>query len=538
MDAILLVLVVLNLLLGVGLLIAVLLRGRGAQGSGAAAELRQELQGQIGVVRQDLQAQRAELRQTMLETQQQSDARLRAGSEAQAAELVREREARASASRELNEVLGKSHSELKATLEQRFDVLRGENEAKLEQMRVAVDEKLQSTLKTALDENAKRIQVLTETNEVKQLELRRTLSEELEKLRQGNEAKLEKMRETVDEKLQGTLEKRLGESFSLVSERLEQVQKGLGEMQSLASDVGGLKRVLTNVKSRGGWGEVQLARQLEDVLTPDQYASNVATLPDSNERVEFAVKLPGAGEGEAPVWLPIDSKFPQEDYERLLAAQEAGDAAAIEAAGRDIERAVLTQAKSIAAKYVEPPHTTDFGIMYLPTEGLFAEVMRRPGFVTRLQNEHRIAVVGPTTLMSLLNSLQMGFRTLAIEKRSSEVWKVLSAAKTEFEKYGDVWDKVGKQLKTVQRTVEQAGTRTRVLQRKLSGVESLEPGESASTILGGALPEIDAPDFEASDFEGAELGAVELEGSELEAPELDGDEAEEFETEGVEVETK
>ncbi|MGD9607203.1 MAG: DNA recombination protein RmuC [Leucobacter sp.] len=502
MQTLLLVLVVVNLLLSAGLLIAVLMRGGGgaAQGGGSPAELRQELQGQIGLVRQDLQAQRGELGQT-----------LRAGSEAQAAELAREREARAAASRELNEVLGRSNAELKATLEQRFDVLRGENETKLEQMRVAVDEKLQATLKTSLDENAQRVQALTEANATKQDQLRRTLAEELEKMRQGNEAKLERMRETVDEKLQGTLEKRLGESFSLVSERLEQVQKGLGEMQTLASDVGGLKRVLTNVKSRGGWGEVQLARQLQDVLTPDQYAENVATLPDSNERVEFAVKLPGAGDGETPVWLPIDSKFPQEDYERLLAAQEAGDVAAIDAAGRDIERAVLAQAKLIAAKYVEPPHTTDFGIMYLPTEGLFAEVMRRPGFVTRLHNEHRVAVAGPTTLMSLLNSLQMGFRTLAIEKRSSEVWKVLSAAKTEFEKYGDVWDRVGKQLKTVQRTVEQAGTRTRALQRKLSGVESLEPGESADAILGGALPAIEIGDVETGDVEADGVGEVRME---------------------------
>lgn len=495
MEAILLVLVVLNLLLSAGVLVVVLLR-RAAQGGGSPAEIRQELQGQVGLVRQDMQAQRIELRQTVLESQQQTDERLRAASEAQAAELAREREARATAGRELSEALGKSQSELKATLEQRFDVLRGENEAKLEQVRATVDEKLQGTLKTSLDENAKRIQALTDANTAKQNELRQTLREELEKMREGNEAKLEKMRETVDEKLQGTLEKRLGESFSLVSERLEQVQKGLGEMQTLASDVGGLKRVLTNVKSRGGWGEVQLARQLEDVLTPEQYAENVATLPGSNERVEFAVKLPGAGAGagngagEAPVWLPIDSKFPQEDYERLLAAQEAGDPVAIEAAGRDIERAVLAQAKLIAAKYVEPPHTTDFGIMYLPTEGLFAEVMRRPGFVSRLHNEHRVAVAGPTTLMSLLNSLQMGFRTLAIEKRSSEVWKVLSAAKAEFQKYGQVWEKLGKQLQTAQNTVSEAGRRTRAVERKLRDVETLELGAGGDALLDEVFPEL------------------------------------------------
>jgi len=483
MQTLLIVLVALNLLLSVVVLVFVLLRGRGTQAGAAApvqADVRNELQSQIGLVRQDLQAQRAELGQS-----------LRAASESQSVELARERDARALASKELNEVLGKSMTDLRASLEQRFDVLRGENETKLEQMRVAVDEKLQGTLKTSLDENAKRIQALTDANSAKHLELQRTLTAELEKLRQGNEAKLEKMRETVDEKLQGTLEKRLGESFTLVSERLEQVQKGLGEMQTLASDVGGLKRVLTNVKSRGGWGEVQLARQLEDVLTPEQYAENVVTIPGSNERVEFAVKLPGAGNGENPVWLPIDSKFPQEDYERLLTAQESGDVAAIEAAGRDIERAVLAQAKNIAGKYVEPPHTTDFGIMYLPTEGLFAEIMRRPGFVSKLHNEHRIAVAGPTTLMSLLNSLQMGFRTLAIEKRSSEVWQVLSAAKTEFQKYGQVWEKLGKQLQTAQNTVSEAGRRTRAVERKLRDVETLDLTGTDPAALDEMLPELE-----------------------------------------------
>lgn len=493
MQTLLIVLVVLNLLLSIGLLIFALMQWRqsaassansnqaGANAAVGSAELRQELQGQVGILRQDLQSQRTELGET-----------LRATSEAQAAELGREREARATSNQQLNEVLGKSLTDLRTSVEQRFDVLRTENETKLEQMRVAVDEKLQGTLKTSLEENARRIQTLTETNATKQIELQRTLTTELEKLRQGNEAKLEKMRETVDEKLQGTLEKRLGESFALVSERLEQVQKGLGEMQTLASDVGGLKRVLTNVKSRGGWGEVQLARQLEDVLTPEQYAENVATVPGSNDRVEFAVRLPGR-DGDQPVWLPIDSKFPQEDYDRLLTAQESGEAAAIEAAGREIERAVLTQAKIIASKYVEPPHTTDFAIMYLPTEGLFAEVMRRPGFVARLQNEHRIAVVGPTTLTALLNSLQMGFRTLAIEQRSSEVWKVLSAAKTEFQKYGQVWEKLGKQLQTAQNTVSEAGRRTRAVERKLRDVETLELGGAAveDELFDDLMPELE-----------------------------------------------
>jgi len=448
MDVLLTVIVVVNLLLSLGVLILVL-RSRGSSGDGAAAQaraveavLRDELQRQSVEIRREQQEQRAELSQM-----------LRTSSESQSAELAREREARAVANKDLHEVLGTSLGEVRASVEQRLEVLRTENEARLEKVRA-------------------------------------TLGSELEKMRQGNEAKLEKMRETVDEKLQGTLEKRLGESFSLVSERLEQVQKGLGEMQTLASDVGGLKRVLTNVKSRGGWGEVQLARQLEDVLTPEQYAENVVTLPGSNERVEFAVKLPGADNGERPVWLPIDSKFPQEDYERLLVAQEAGDAAAIEAAGKEIERAVLAQAKAIAGKYVGPPHTTDFGIMYLPTEGLFAEVMRRPGFASRLQNEHRIAVVGPTTLMSLLNSLQMGFRTLAIEQRSSEVWQVLSAAKAEFQKYGQVWEKLGKQLQTAQNTVSEAGRRTRAVERRLRDVETLEIGGDQS-LLDAALPELE-----------------------------------------------
>lgn len=485
MDVILLALVGLNVAVTIAVLIVVWVRSRSSgAGTGAdavtATEMRQELHSQIALMRQDLQAQRAELRQIITETQQQTDHRLRTTSEVQAAELAREREARAAA-----------NQELKATLEGRFDVLRSENETKLEQVRVAVDEKLQTTLKTSLDENATRIQQLTEANAQKQIELRRTLSEELEKLRLGNEAKLEKMRETVDEKLQGTLEKRLGESFSLVSERLEQVQKGLGEMQTLASDVGGLKRVLTNVKNRGGWGEVQLARQLDDMLTREQYAENVAIRPDSSERVEFAVKLPGRSDDDQPVYLPIDSKFPQEDYERLLAAQETGEKPLIDAAARDVERAIITQAKLISEKYIAPPFSTDFAIMYLPTEGLFAEVVRQPGLTTRLQNEHRVLVTGPTTLMSLLNSLQMGFRTLAIEQRSSEVWKVLSAAKLEFQKYGQVWQKLEKQLQTAQNTVHDAGVRTRAVERKLRQVETLEVEDTEHALLDDVFPELE-----------------------------------------------
>lgn len=376
---------------------------------------------------------------------------------------------------ELNEALRRDREERQvahAGLVDQLTRLRQENDVKLEKVRESVDEKLRDTISVSLKANADRIEALTAANAAKHIELQTVLKEELEKLRQGNEAKLEKMRETVDEKLQGTLEKRLGESFTLVSSRLEEVQKGLGEMQTLASDVGGLKRVLTNVKNRGGWGEVQLARQLEDVLTADQYDENVAVKPGSAERVEFAVKLPGRDDAGQSVYLPIDSKVPQEDYERLLDAYEAGDKLLIDDAVKKLQRAILEQAKLIAKKYIEPPYTTEFAIMYLPTEGLFAEVQRMPGFTSRLSNEFHVAVAGPSTLVALLNSLQMGFRTLAIEKRSSEVWNVLAAAKTEFQKYGQVWDKLGKQLATAQNTVAEAGRRTRAVERKLKSVES------------------------------------------------------------------
>ncbi|UYQ77684.1 DNA recombination protein RmuC [Glutamicibacter sp. JL.03c] len=331
-----------------------------------------------------------------------------------------------------------------------------------------------------------KLRAMSESNADRHIQIQHLLQQEMEKLRTGNEAKLEKMRETVDEKLQGTLERRLGESFELVSKRLEMVQQGLGEMQSLAQDVGGLKRVLTNVKSRGSWGEVQLSRQLEDILTADQYEQNVVVVPGSREVVEFAVILPGREAGT--IYLPIDSKLPQEDYERLLDAQESGEKSAIDAAAKALDRAMIEQAKLISSKYIAPPYSTDFAIMYLPTEGLFAEVVRSPGLASKLQTEYRVLVTGPTTLMSLLNSLQMGFRTLAIEKRSSEVWKVLSAAKEEFRKYGDVWDKLGKQLSAAQNTVSAAGTRSRVLEKTLRDVQTLEVS-AQEDVLSGLLPE-------------------------------------------------
>jgi DNA recombination protein RmuC len=312
-------------------------------------------------------------------------------------------------------------------------------------------------------------------------EVRSTLEARLQSLQQGNEARLEQMRATVEEKLQSTLEARLGESFRIVSERLEQVHRGLGEMQTLATGVGDLKRVLTNVKTRGTFGEVQLAALLEQVLTPEQYATNVATRPGSSERVEFAIRLPGRDDG-APVWLPIDAKFPSEDYERLLAAHDAADAVAIETAGRALETRIRNEAKTLREKYVEPPHTTDFGILFLPTEGLFAEVLRRPGLTEALNRDLRVVIAGPTTLFAMLNSVQMGFRTLALEKRSAEVWQVLGAVKTEFGKFGEVLARLKSQLASASNTIEQAQTRTRQMDRRLKSVEAL-PAEQAARLL-------------------------------------------------------
>ncbi len=318
-----------------------------------------------------------------------------------------------------------------------------------------------------------RIAALTEANEQRQNALRLSVEQRLESLRASNDAKLEQMRATVEEKLQGTLEKRLGESFALVSERLENVQRGLGEMQTLALGVGDLKKVLANVKDRGGWAEVQLGMMLENMLTRDQFDTNVLIDNASSERVEYVVRLPGQ-DSASEVWLPIDAKFPKEDYERLIDATQGGDPLAIRTAQNDLARVIETEAKKISAKYVKPPRTTDFAVMYLPTEGLFAEALRQPGLAAKLQSVHRVTIAGPSTLTALLSALQMGFRTLAIQKRSGEVWRVLGEAKAEFEKYGGVLDKLKKQLDAAQKTVDDAGTRTRAIGRKLRTVESID----------------------------------------------------------------
>ena len=393
-------------------------------------------------------------------------------------ELARNRTESASAAKEQRE-------ELAAQMKSAMETV----DAGLSAARNATNERFQE-LQAKASENSKQ-----DRDELgKQIELLRgTIDGKLKELQDSNALKLDEMRKTVDEKLQGTLEKRLGESFKLVSDRLELVHKGLGEMQSLANGVGDLKRVLTNVKTRGTWGEMQLSSLLEQVLTKDQYATNIATRPNSLERVEFAIKLPGRDLDGGQVWLPIDAKFPKEDYERLVDASERADPEAVELAARALEDRVRIEARSIREKYVDPPHTTDFGILYLPTEGLYAEILRRPGLAERLQLESRVLIAGPTTLAALLNSLQMGFRTLAIEKRSSEVWQVLGAVKTEFGKFGEVMDKVQKKLQEAANVVDDARSRSNVMKRKLKTVEEL-PSAAAIALLGAPDPMADVPE--------------------------------------------
>ena len=333
-------------------------------------------------------------------------------------------------------------------------------------------------------------QSLIQTNDQRMGELRAAVEQRLLALQTDNAGKLDEMRRTVDEKLHATLELRLGESFKQVSERLEAVQRGLGEMQALATGVGDLKRVLTNVKTRGTWGEVQLARLIEDGMTPEQYAKNVKTVPGSDAQVEFAIRLPGSTELDQTVWLPIDAKFPKEEYERLMDAHEHADRDGIKMAGLALGKAVETQAKLIVSKYVSPPHTTDFAIMFLPSESLYAEVLRQPGLLDKL-HDLRVNVAGPANLAALLNSLQMGFRTLAIQQRSSEVWQVLRAVKTEFNKFGDTLANVKKSLDTASNKIGQTETRTRAMLRSLKNVEAM-PDDEARALLRDGLSDTEA----------------------------------------------
>ena len=336
--------------------------------------------------------------------------------------------------------------------------------------------------KTLADTLTTQLQSVSESNARRMVEVRETLATQLAQLQQTNSAKLDEMRKTVDEKLQTTLETRLGESFKQVADRLEQVHKGLGEMQTLAQGVGDLKHLLTNVKTRGIFGEAQLSALLEQVFTVDQYAAQVITRPGGKNPVDFAIKLPGRSDSGEPLWLPIDAKFPNEDYERLLDAQQRADVQGAEAAGKALEMRIRLEAKSISEKYIAPPHTTDFAILFLPTEGLYAEVLRRPGLMENLSREHRITLAGPTTLLAMLSSLQMGFRTLALEKRSSEVWQVLGAVKTEFGKFGDVLAKIKSNAETMLNTVSSAEQRSRVMGKALRNVEALPEVQSQALL--------------------------------------------------------
>jgi DNA recombination protein RmuC len=360
----------------------------------------------------------------------------------------------------------------------------------IDALTVQSSQQLAALQKTLADTLTTQLQGLSESNARRMNEVRDTLEKQLMQLQTTNSAKLDEMRATVDEKLQNTLQARLGESFKQVADRLEQVHKGLGEMQTLAQGVGDLKHLLTNVKTRGIFGEAQLAGLLEQVFTVDQYGAQIATKPGSKNVVDFAIKLPGKSHDGEPLWLPIDAKFPNEDYERLLDAQGNADVLGAEAAGKALELRIRLEAKSISEKYIEPPYTTDFAILFLPTEGLYAEVLRRPGLMEVLQREHRITLAGPTTLLAMLSSLQMGFRTLALEKRSSEVWQVLGAVKTEFGKFGDVLSKVKNQAQTVVNTLDQAQTRSNMMNRALKQVEAL-PEELSKNLLPANLTDTD-----------------------------------------------
>jgi DNA recombination protein RmuC len=393
------------------------------------------------------------------------------------------------------------------------------------------NETLSATLKSMLEVQSsqlggisKSLKDLSDSNQASLERIRVTVDSRVRELQDGNEKKLEEMRKTVDEKLHTTLEKRLGESFKLVSDQLESVQKGLGEMQSLATGVGDLKRVLTNVKARGTWAEVQLGTLLEEILAPVQYEKNVHVEAGAREMVEYAVRLPGPKDDPGScVWLPIDSKFPQEDYLRIQEAAELGDQVATQRATDALARAIRVAAQDVHRKYVKPPHTTDFAIMFLATEGLYAEVVRQPALVDDLQQRYRIVVSGPTTLAALLSSLRMGFQTLAIEQQAVEVWKVLGAVKAEFAKFGNVLDKVKKQLKTATNTIEETGVRTRAMERKLRSVEQLPEDEASQVLdLPAAIREVETADVER---EGEGLEGVGLDGAEADGSPPDDAEA-------------
>jgi len=400
-------------------------------------------------------------------------------------EMARNRDEAVKSAREAREEFSGSLRAFGDSVSRRMSEIAGLQKDQLETFTLA--------LNRLTDTNEQKLDKMRETMEQKVEALRGAVEDKLKLLQDDNSQKLEQMRATVDEKLHATLEKRLGESFKLVSERLELVHQGLGEMQTLATGVGDLKKVLTNVRARGTLGEIQLESILEQILSPEQYAKNVATRIGSTERVEFAIRLPGRGRESESVWLPLDSKFPLEDYQRLMDAFEQANPVAAEEAARQIEASIKMSARSIRDKYLDPPNTTDFGIMFLPVEGLYAEVLRRPGLFETLQRDFRVILTGPTTLAALLNSLQMGFKTLAIEKRSSEVWELLGAIKTEFGKFGDILSKTHKKLQEVSNTIEDAGKKSRTIERKLRNVQEL-PVPEAVNLLGVGEFDTDADD--------------------------------------------
>jgi DNA recombination protein RmuC len=376
-----------------------------------------------------------------------------------------------------NEQIDSFRTQLAATQQSLADTLRQSTSALALQAQGG-REAQDAALKRFSDTLNEQLRALSQSNDQRMTEVRVSVEQKLSAIQADNEKKLEQMRATVDEKLHATLEQRLGESFKQVADRLEQVHKGLGEMQGLARDVGSLSRVLTNVKTRGTFGEVQLAGLLEQVFTADQYQRNVEVIPGTNQRVDFAISLPGQRSDGMPLWLPIDAKFPREDYDKLLEAQQLGDIVAIEISSKAIENRLKFEAKGIREKYVSPPHTTDFAILFVPTEGLYAEALRRPGLVECMQRDSKVMLAGPTTLLATLTSLQMGFRTLALEKRSVEVWEVLGAVKTEFAKFGDVLTKTKKKLDEASNSIDLAQTRTRVMRQRLSAVEALPENRS------------------------------------------------------------
>jgi DNA recombination protein RmuC len=371
--------------------------------------------------------------------------------------------------KDINEALGGVEQRLKHDL--------GMNRREQSETLKAVGDSLDRRLMSMGNMQRSTLDQVSKSNDEKLERVRMVVENRLQLMQKDNNEKLETMRATVDEKLHATLEKRLGESFKIVSDRLESVHKGLGEMQTLAAGVGDLKKVLTNVKTRGTWGEVQLGSLLEQIMTRGQYEKNVAVKRRSMERVEFAIKLPNGPDEETPLWLPIDAKFPVEDYQRLVAARELGDVEQIEVASKDLVNRIKAEAKDIKTKYIAPPETTDFGILYLPTEGLYAEITQRPGLQEQLQREFRVMVAGPNTVAALLNSLQMGFRTLAIEQRSSEVWQILGSVKSEFGKFGDLLDKTHKKLQEASNTIESAASKSRTIERKLDKVQDLPTAE-------------------------------------------------------------